>query len=82
MKERRSCKISNGSCKAPAAIQVGGLGGAVGEGTGSTRATCHRCGEPVCTSKTCSKRIVYYGERRRICYDCQWEIGRGGHDEG
>jgi len=81
MTERRSCKISNGGCKAPAGIQVGGLGGAIGEGTGSTRATCYRCGDPVCTDRYCSRRMTYDGKRRRICDDCQWEIGKERHDE-
>lgn len=29
---------------------------------------CYRCGQAVCSK--CSLRVMYKGERRRLCHDC------------
>lgn len=71
-RERRVCKIANTGCRAPAAYLCGGSG--LADGDGSTRATCVRCGDAVCTSPACSK--VIRGER--ICADCESDAERLG----
>lgn len=58
------CKIANQGCKSITQIP---------------RTTCTVCGEPVCTSISCSKRIYYHGYKiQRLCLNCVEEMARHG----
>jgi len=80
--ERRVCSaVMDNDCRAPAGYLIGsGSGsGGVADGSGSTRATCTRCGEPVCTSAGCSRRLP----AGRVCVPCiEGEAHRAAAREG
>lgn len=73
------CNVVGQHCAAPPGVGLQGVGWA--EGETKTRLSCYRCGLPVCSA--CSSLIRYFGAldspsdvRRRICDDCQIELGR------
>lgn len=54
------CSSVGAGCKAPPSLSFS-----------HTRAECYGCGLAVCTATACSKRVMWYGARRRICMSCQ-----------
>ena len=65
---RRTCRVSEANCLAPAAYGTGD-GGLI-EGESTTRSTCYECGEPVCAN--CSKLSQQGGRGpvKRLCVGC------------
>jgi hypothetical protein len=54
--------VADETCKSPANL----------EPQQNVRAECFACGQPVCTSPSCSRVRDYLGYgRKRICTDCE-----------
>lgn len=64
LSDPRSSHVVGRGCKAPPAL--GDI----------TRAECYACGNHVCVSPSCSRRILWHGTRRRVCMSCADEARR------
>lgn len=74
--KRGHCKMANGGCQAPAAVQSGSVGGPSADCGTKPVARCWRCWEDVCRGAHCSAIVKdpKTGRRVRLCADCQDDV--------